>query len=283
MKKKIATVNTLLEAIPFIKEFRGEIVVIKYGGAAQTSPILKQKFAQDVLLLHLVGIKPVIIHGGGKKITDLLSQLNISTQFIDGQRVTTDEVMRVVEMVLSGEINKEITAMLNFFGGKAIGISGKDAGFIKASYLDKEKLGRTGSVDSVNGNIIHNLLDEGFIPVIAPIGSGYELDDIGYNINADFAASAIAKAVGAKKTLFLTDITGVLDKNGELIHSMTLADVERLKNDGTIYGGMIPKVNACVEAVIGGVEKAHIIDGRVEHSILLEILTSEGVGTEFKK
>lgn len=281
MKKKISTVNTLLDAIPFIKRYNGEIVVIKYGGSAQTSPTLKQKFAQDILLLYLVGLKPVIVHGGGKRITDLLSQLNIGTQFVDGQRVTTDEVMRIVEMVLSGEINKEISSMLNFFGAKAIGISGKDANFIKARYLDKEKLGRTGVVDRVDAKVIHKLLEEKFVPVIAPIGGGYELDDIGYNINADFAASAIAGAIGAKKILFLTDTSGVLDKESNLIHSLSLQDVEDLKSDGTIYGGMIPKVDACIEAIKSGVEKAHIIDGRVEHSILLEILTSEGIGTQF--
>ncbi len=281
MKRKISTVNTLLDSIPFIKQFSGEIVVIKYGGSAQTSPTLKQKFAQDILLLYLVGLKPVIVHGGGKRITDLLTQLSVETEFIDGQRVTTDEVMRVVEMVLSGEINKEITAMLNHFGAKAIGISGKDSNFIKAKPFDAEKFGRTGVVDSVDARVIHRLLDEKFVPVIAPIGSGYELGDIGYNINADFAASAIAKAIGAKKILFLTDTMGVLDKDGELIHSLSLQDVEELKENKTIYGGMIPKVDACTESIKGGVEKAHIIDGRVEHSILLEILTSEGIGTQF--
>lgn len=283
MKRKINTVNTLLDALPFIKQFNGEIVVIKYGGSAQTSSHLKQKFAQDILLLYLVGIKPVIVHGGGKRITELLTKLNVETSFIDGQRVTTDEVMRVVEMVLSGEINKEITAMLNHFGAKAIGISGKDSNFIKAKPFDLEKFGRTGVVESVDARVIHRLLDEKFVPVIAPIGGGYELGDIGYNINADFGASAIAKAIGAKKVLFLTDTAGVLNKDGELIHSISLEDVENLKSDGTIYGGMIPKIDACVEAVKGGVEKAHIIDGRVEHSILLEILTSEGIGTQFVK
>jgi len=283
LKRKINTVNTLLDALPFIKQFNGEIVVIKYGGSAQTSSHLKQKFAQDILLLYLVGIKPVIVHGGGKRITELLTKLNVETSFIDGQRVTTDEVMRVVEMVLSGEINKEITAMLNHFGAKAIGISGKDSNFIKAKPFDLEKFGRTGVVESVDARVIHRLLDEKFVPVIAPIGGGYELGDIGYNINADFGASAIAKAIGAKKVLFLTDTAGVLNKDGELIHSISLEDVENLKSDGTIYGGMIPKIDACVEAVKGGVEKAHIIDGRVEHSILLEILTSEGIGTQFVK
>ena len=281
MKRKIGKVNTLLDALPFIKKFNGKIIVIKYGGSAQTSPTLKKKFAEDILLLYLVGIKPVIVHGGGKRITELLSKLDIDTQFIDGQRVTTDEVMRVVEMVLSGEINKEITAMLNHFGAKAIGISGKDSNFITAKPLDIEKFGRTGIVDRIDAKVIHRLLDEKFVPVIAPIGAGKELGDIGYNINADFAASAIAKSIGAEKILFLTDTAGVLDKDGNLIDSISLDEVESLKSDGTIYGGMIPKVDACIEAVRGGVKKAHIIDGRIEHSILLEILTSEGIGTEF--
>lgn len=283
MKKKIGTVNTLLEALPFIKKFSGEIVVVKYGGSAQTSPTLKEKFAQDILLLYLVGLRPVIIHGGGKRITELLSKLEIGTEFIDGQRVTTDEVMKVVEMVLSGDINKEITAMLNHFGAKAIGISGKDSGFIKAKPYNSAKFGRTGVVDKIDGKVIHRLLDEKFVPVIAPIGGGYDLGDIGYNINADFVASAVAKELKAKKVLFLTDTAGILDKDGNLIQSLSLEDVKNLKDDGTIYGGMIPKVQACVDAVQNGVEKAHIIDGRVEHSILLEILTDDGLGTQFTK
>jgi len=283
LKKKIGTVNTLLEALPFIKKFSGEIVVVKYGGSAQTSPTLKEKFAQDILLLYLVGLRPVIIHGGGKRITELLSKLEIGTEFIDGQRVTTDEVMKVVEMVLSGDINKEITAMLNHFGAKAIGISGKDSGFIKAKPYNSAKFGRTGVVDKIDGKVIHRLLDEKFVPVIAPIGGGYDLGDIGYNINADFVASAVAKELKAKKVLFLTDTAGILDKDGNLIQSLSLEDVKNLKDDGTIYGGMIPKVQACVDAVQNGVEKAHIIDGRVEHSILLEILTDDGLGTQFTK
>jgi acetylglutamate kinase len=283
LKKKIGTVKTLLDALPFIKQFNGEIVVIKYGGSAQTSPTLKEKFAQDVLLLYLIGIRPVIVHGGGKRITEMLDKLQIETEFIDGQRVTTDEVMEIVEMVLSGGINKEITALLNHFGAKAIGVSGKDSNFIEASPFENGKLGRVGVVDKIDSKVIYKLLEEKFIPVIAPIGSGSELGDLGYNINADYTASAVAKEIGAKKVLFLTDTVGVLNSEGELIHSLNVDEVEKLKKDKTIYGGMIPKVNACLEAVKGGVEKAHIVDGRVEHSILLEILTSDGIGTEFTK
>jgi acetylglutamate kinase len=281
LKKKIGTVKTLLDALPFIKQFSGEIVVIKYGGSAQTSQTLKERFTEDILLLHLIGIRPVIVHGGGSRITELLEQLKIETEFIDGQRVTSDEVMRIAEMVLSGEINKEITSLINHFGAKAIGISGKDSNFITAKPFENGKLGRVGVVEKVDSRVIHKLLEEKFIPVIAPIGSGEELGDIGYNINADVAASAIAQNIGAKKILFLTDTVGVLDKDGELIHSLSTDEVKKLKENGTIYGGMIPKVNACLSAVSGGVEKAHIIDGRVEHSILLEILTSDGIGTQF--
>ena len=280
MKKKIGTVKTLLDALPFIKEFYGEIIIIKYGGSAQTSPKLKEKFAEDILLLYLIGIKPVIVHGGGKSITQLLTDLNIATQFIDGQRVTSDEVMKVVEMVLSGKINKEITAMLNHFGAKAIGISGKDSQFITAKPLNKEKFGRTGIVEKIDPTVILKLLDEKFIPVIAPIGGGSELGDLGYNINADFVATAVAKSIQAKKILFLTDTAGILDKDGNLINSLNISKIGELKKDDVIYGGMIPKVEASINAIQNGVEKAHIIDGRVEHSILLEILTSEGLGTE---
>ena len=272
--------SVLTESLPYIQKFQGKTIVIKYGGSAQTSPKLKEKFAEDILLLYLIGVKPVIVHGGGKSITQLLTDLNIATQFIDGQRVTSDEVMKVVEMVLSGKINKEITAMLNHFGAKAIGISGKDSQFITARPLNKEKFGRTGIVEKIDPTVILKLLDEKFIPVIAPIGGSSELGDLGYNINADFVATAVAKSIQAKKILFLTDTAGILDKNGNLINSLNISKIEELKKDNIIYGGMIPKVEASINAIQNGVEKAHIIDGRVEHSILLEILTSEGLGTE---
>ncbi|QOP40946.1 acetylglutamate kinase [Sulfurimonas marina] len=280
MKAKIETVKTLLDALPFIREFRKEIVVIKYGGSAQTSPELKEKFAEDILLMYLVGIKPVIVHGGGKKITDMLSALNIGTEFIEGQRVTTPDVMRIVEMILSGEINKEIVSLLNSHDAKAIGISGKDAHFIKAQPKDFEKWGLTGNITDVNASVVKNLIAENFIPVIAPIAAGEEMGHPGYNINADLCASQVAKAIGANKIIFLTDTEGVLDKDKNLISSLTKADVENLKADETIHGGMVPKVDACLEAIDGGVHKAHIIDGRLEHSMLLELFTSEGVGTQ---
>ena len=280
MQKKIETVKTLLDAIPFIKTYNKEIVVIKYGGSAQTSPQLKEKFAEDILLMYLVGIRPVVVHGGGSKITEMLDALNIETKFIDGQRVTTKEVMRIAEMILSGEINKEIVSLLNSYGAKAIGVSGKDAHFIKAKAKDFAKWGLTGNITDVEPSVIKNLIDEKFIPVIAPIAAGGELGHPGFNINADLCASYVAKAIGAKKIIFLTDTAGVLNNDKELLRTLTKKDVDSLKEDGTIHGGMVPKVDACLEAIEGGVEKAHIIDGRVEHSMLLEILTSEGVGTQ---
>ena len=282
MKKNIDVVKTLLDALPFIKRFSNEKIVIKYGGSAQTSSELKEQFAQDVVLLHLVGMKPVIVHGGGKSITDLLRDLNIGTKFVDGQRVTTKEVMRIVEMVLSGEINKEIVSLLDNHGSKAIGISGKDGGFFKGRAKDFENFGYTGIIEEVNPDIVNNIIDDGAIPVIAPIAGSSVIGHPGFNINADFATSKVAVALGARKVIFLTDTAGVLDKEMNLLSTLTLHDIERLKADGTIHGGMIPKVDACVEAVRGGVKKSHIIDGRVEHSLLLEILTSSGVGTCIK-
>ncbi len=280
MQAKIETVKTLLDALPFIKEFSNEIVVIKYGGSAQTSPQLKEKFAEDILLMYLVGIRPVVVHGGGKKITDMLDALNIETKFIDGQRVTTKEVMRIVEMILSGEINKEIVSLLNSHGAKAIGISGKDAHFITAHAKDFSKWGLTGNITNVNADVISNLIDENFIPVIAPIAAGQEMGHPGFNINADLCASYVAKAIGANKIIFLTDTEGVLNRDRELLSTLTKDEVQALKDDETIHGGMVPKVDACLEALNGGVTKAHIIDGRLEHSILLELFTSDGIGTQ---
>lgn len=279
MQHKIEIVQTLLEALPYIKKFRDEIIVIKYGGSAQESEELKAKFAQDIVLLHTVGMRPVVVHGGGKNITRLLSDLGVNTRFIDGQRVTTREVMRVAEMVLSGEINKEIVALLNSQGARAVGISGKDANFLEAIPKDSENFGYTGVIEQVNTEIVDNILDDGFVPVIAPIAGSQTLGHPGFNINADLAASRIAVALGARKILFLTDTPGVLDAEGELIPSLTIDQARRLKEEEVIRGGMIPKVDACIDALRGGVKKAHIIDGRVEHSLLLEILTSSGIGT----
>ncbi len=280
MKSKPRKVQTLLEALPFIKKFNEKIVVIKYGGAAQTSATLKEKFAEDILLMHLVGLRPVVVHGGGPRITEMLTKLDIPTEFVDGQRVTTPEVMRIVEMVLCGEVNNEIVSLLNAHGAKAIGINGKDAHFMQAEPKEQAKWGLTGTITSVNPEVLHKMIHEKFIPVIAPIASDDELGHPGYNINADFAAANIAKALGADKVIFMTDTTGVLNKEMELLSSLTEAEILDLKADGTIHGGMVPKVDACLEAIDGGVKKAHIIDGRIEHSMLLELFTEEGIGTE---
>ncbi|TNF44026.1 MAG: acetylglutamate kinase [Epsilonproteobacteria bacterium] len=279
MNNKIDVVKTLLEALPYIKKFTNEKIVIKYGGSAQTSDELKEQFAQDIVLLHLVGMKPIIVHGGGKSITDLLADLGVDTKFVDGQRVTTKEVMRIAEMVLSGEINKEIVSLLDNHGSKAIGISGKDGGFLKGIPKDFENFGYTGFIEHVNPEIVNNIIDDGAIPVIAPIAGSSTMGHPGFNINADLAASKIAVALEARKVLFLTDTPGVLDKEMQLLTTLSIEKTEALKEDGTIQGGMVPKVDACIEALRGGVKKAHIIDGRVEHSLLLEILTSSGVGT----
>jgi acetylglutamate kinase len=230
--------------------------------------------------MYLVGIKPVIVHGGGRQINEMLDALKIDTKFIDGQRVTSKEVMRIVEMVLSGEINKEIVSLLNSHGAKAIGISGKDAHFISAKSKDFAKWGLTGNITDVKAEVISNLITEKFLPVIAPIAAGGEMGHPGFNINADLCASYVAKAIGASKIIFLTDTAGVLNKDKELFSTLTKDEIDALKADGTIHGGMVPKVDACLEAVEGGVQKAHIIDGRIEHSMLLELFTSAGVGTQ---
>jgi acetylglutamate kinase len=279
MQEKVKIVQTLLEALPYIKRFHGDIVVIKYGGSAQTSDDLKAKFAQDIVMLHTVGMKPVVVHGGGSNISGLLADLGIESRFIDGQRVTTKEAMRVVEMVLSGEINKEIVALLNSQGARAVGVSGKDANFLEATAKDAGEFGYTGVIQQVNPEVVQGILDHGFVPVIAPIASGGTLGHPGYNINADLAASQIAVALGARKVVFLTDTPGVLDKEGRLIANLSIKQTQERKTDGTIHGGMVPKVDACIEALRGSVKKAHIIDGRVEHSLLLEILTNSGIGT----
>jgi acetylglutamate kinase len=279
LKKKLETVNTLLDALPYIQKFNGKKVVIKYGGSAWKDDNLKKKFAKDVILLTLIGIKPIIVHGGGDSITELLTKLDIKTQFVDGQRVTSKEAMKVVEMVLAGDINKEITSLLNIQGAKAIGVCGKDASFIKAIPKDGGKFGYTGIIESIDPTTIENLINEKFIPVIAPIGSANELDHPGFNINADVCACEVAVAVQAEKVIFLTDTVGVLDNDKNLIQTLREADINRLKDEKVIIGGMIPKVESCLKAINNGVKKAHIIDGRIEHSILLELLTNEGIGT----
>lgn len=282
MKKKMDKVKTLLDSLPFIKKFAGETIVIKYGGSAQINPELKESFAIDILMMYMIGIKPVIVHGGGKKITELLGKLNIQTEFKNGIRVTSENAIKIAEMVLSGDINKEIVNMLNFHGAKAIGISGKDGEFLKAKAKDNGKFGFTGEITEVKAGVVNNLISEKFVPVIAPIASGEGVNHPGFNINADTASCEVAAAINARRILFLTDTPGVLDKGKNLLHSLKKEEVKEFIKNGTIAGGMIPKVEAALYAVDRGVEKAHIIDGRIEHSILLELLTSEGIGTEIK-
>ena len=283
MKRKIEIVKTLLDSLPFIKKFYGDTIVIKYGGSAQINPELKESFAIDILMLTMIGLKPVIVHGGGKKITELLDKLEIETEFRDGVRVTNEKAIKIAEMVLSGDINKEIVNMLNHHSAKAIGISGKDGEFLKAKPKAEGKFGFTGEITEVKPEVVQNLINEKFVPVIAPIASGNGVNHPGFNINADTAACEVAGAVGARRILFLTDTPGVLDKGGNLLNSLSEENVKKLIENGTISGGMIPKVEAALYAVEKGVEKAHIIDGRIEHSILLELLTSDGIGTEIIK
>jgi len=282
VQKNIQQAKTLLDALPYIKKFKKKTIVIKYGGAAQINSVLKDKFAQDIVLLYLVGLKPIIVHGGGNKISSTLDKLDIKSEFVDGFRITDEKAMEVVEMVLSGSINKEITTLLNHHGGKAIGITGKDANFIKAKPLNSDKYGFVGKIAKVDKSILKNLLKDSFIPVVAPIASGDDASHAGYNINADLCASRVAAAIKAEKIIFLTDTKGILDKEGQLLRTLNKEEVKKLKDDETITGGMLPKVDACLEAIKGGVKTAQIIDGRVEHSILLELFTSSGVGTMIK-
>lgn len=279
----------LIECLPYIKSFYGETVVIKYGGHAMTDEALKQAFALNIALLHYVGIKPVIVHGGGPQIGRMLEQLNIQSSFREGQRVTDAATMDVVEMVLVGKVNKEIVNLMNLAGVKAVGLSGKDGHIIKARKMEMIvkaesaapeiiDLGKVGEVVSVDTHLIDSLSNTGFIPVISPVG----VDDAGetYNINADSVAGAVAAALKAKRLLLLTDVAGLLDKTGELIRSIDTRTTMGLFEDGTIKAGMIPKIKCCLEAIEDGVDKAMIIDGRVENCILLELFTNSGVGTE---
>jgi len=286
MDEKIRKAKILLDALPYIKKYSGTVFVIKYGGSAQIDPALKKSFAEDIFMMYLMGIKVVIVHGGGNKISAFLDKLNIESEFKDGLRVTSEATMEIVEMVLSGNVNKEITALINQHGGKAIGVSGKDANFITATAIDREKYGLVGKITEIDSTVIKNLLNQNFIPVIAPIATdtstNLENSHLGYNINADLAASQIAIALNARKIIFMTDIAGVMSKEKELFSTLKKKDIEMLKADGTIAGGMIPKVDACIEAIDGGVIKTHIIDGRVEHALLLESFTSQGVGTVIK-
>lgn len=277
MKNHYKTAEIILSALPYIQKFRGQSFVVKYGGSAQIDESLKDNFARDIVLLQLIGIKVVVVHGGGKKINSFLEQLDIKSDFVDGLRVTDEKAMEIVEMTLSGLINKQITSLLVRHGARAVGISGKDDGMLKAKPLNNGKYGLVGEITSVNDEVIKALLTSDIVPVIAPIASDENARS--YNINADSCASAIAMKLRAQKVIFLSDISGVLDKNGELISRLNAQKIATLKADGTINGGMIPKLDACLECVNNGVGRVHIIDGRVAHSLLLELFTDEGIGT----
>ena len=294
MKESIERAKVLIESLPYMQTFRHKTVVIKYGGHAMVDENLKKQFALDVILMKHIGINPVIVHGGGPQINLLLDRLQIKPSYVQGMRVTDGETMDVVEMVLVGKVNKEIVGNINHCGGRAVGLSGRDGDLVCAEQLQVSKkadaaaienappelidLGRVGRVTRINAEVLRTLERDDFIPVIAPVGVG--ADGAAFNINADLVAGAIAAELKAAKLILLTDVAGVKDRHGGLIHSLLSADIESLIDNETIVGGMIPKVRCCGDALSQGVTKAHIIDGRVEHAILLEMFTHEGVGTE---
>jgi len=284
-----AKAGVLAEALPYIKRFHGKTIVVKYGGNAMTDEHLKQCFARDVVLLKLVGMNPVVVHGGGPQIENLLARVGKKGEFVQGMRVTDAETMDLVEMVLGGQVNKEIVNLINQHGGKAVGLTGKDGNFIRAKKLMMENkdapgdlidIGQVGDIISIDPSLIA-LLDTGaFIPVIAPIGVGSEGET--YNINADVVAGKIAEVLKAEKLVLLTNTPGVLDQSGKLITGITPKQIDDMVADGTLSGGMLPKISSALDAARSGVKGVHIIDGRVEHALLLEIMTDEGVGTLIK-
>jgi acetylglutamate kinase len=290
MQKLIQKANVLMEALPYIQRFYQKTFVIKYGGSAMQEPKLKEEFARDVVLLNYIGIRPVIVHGGGPQIGKVLSQMGIESSFIDGLRITDDATMDVVEMVLVGKVNKEIVSLINHHGGRAVGLSGKDGDMIKAKKMKLTRrslphqpaetidIGMVGEVETINTELIKSLEAERFIPVIAPVGVGK--DGESYNINADTVAGEIAIALKAEKLILMTDVEGVKDKEEALIPTLTVKEAERLSAHRVIKGGMLPKVKCCLRALTNGVDKTHVIDGRVEHALLLEVFTTEGVGTQ---
>ncbi len=281
--------KVLTEALPYIQRFTGKTVVVKFGGNAMVDPELHESFARDVVLMKLVGMNPVVVHGGGPQIGKLLEKLNIHTEFVDGMRVTDTETMDVVEMVLGGSVNKEIVSSINRNGGKAIGVTGKDGQLIRARKLQVSRqspelnaseiidIGHVGEVDQIDTEVLSVILDSNFIPVIAPIG----VDKAGnsYNINADLVAGKLSEVLQAEKLMLLTNVSGLLDKNGEILTGLSTTEVDELIADGTIHGGMLPKIGCALDAVKSGVASSHIIDGRVPHAVLLEIFTDEGIGT----
>lgn len=276
----------LAQALPYIRRFHGKTIVIKYGGNAMTDPALQADFAEDVVLLKLVGMNPVVVHGGGPQIETALNRLGKKGEFVQGMRVTDAETMEIVEMVLAGQVNKEIVELINKAGGKAVGLTGQDGGLIRARKLlidNKDKpgeqidIGMVGDIQSIDPLIIQTLTSSGFIPVIAPIGSGENGET--YNINADVVAGKVAEVLKAEKLVLMTNTPGVLDKQGKLITGLTARKIDDLFADGTISGGMLPKISSALDAAKAGVNAVHIIDGRVDHALLLEIMTDHGVGT----
>ena len=282
--------SVLTEALPYIQRFTGKTFVVKYGGNAMVDEQLKHSFARDIVLMKLVGMHPIVVHGGGPQIGSLLQRLDIQSSFVDGMRVTDSQTMDVVEMVLGGLVNKQIVSLLNKNGGKAIGITGKDGDFIRARQLKISRktadmdapqlidIGHVGEVESINPGIINMLKQSDFIPVIAPIGS--DANGASYNINADIVAGKVAALVGAEKLILLTNISGVQDKDGNVVASLSTAQVDAMIADGTIHGGMLPKINCALDTVHAGVASAQIIDGRIPHAVLLEVFTDKGIGTQ---
>ena len=288
-KKPSYIAEVLTEALPYIKRFRGKSIVIKYGGNAMSDEVLKAGFARDVVLMKLVGMNPVVVHGGGPQIGATLEKLGKKSKFVEGMRVTDSETMDIVEMVLGGLVNKEIVNLINHFGGHAVGLSGRDGGLIRAKKMTVKKnspeinvpeiidLGHVGDVHSIDKSVIDMLIQGDSIPVVAPVG----VDESGqsYNINADLVAGKIAEVLSAEKLIMLTNTEGLLDKNGKVLTGVSVEEVDNLIKKGTIHGGMLPKIRSALDAVHAGVQTSHIIDGRVKHAVLLEILTDEGVGT----
>ncbi len=276
----------LAEALPYIRRFHGKTIVVKYGGNAMTDERLKRSFAHDIVMLRLVGINPVVVHGGGPQIEQLLSRVGKKGEFVQGMRVTDEETMDIVEMVLAGQVNKEIVELINQAGGKGVGLTGQDGGLVRAKKLmidnpehpgETVDIGQVGVIESIDPAIIQTLTGNGFIPVIAPIGSGQGGET--YNINADLVAGKVAEILKAEKLILMTNTTGVLDKEGNLLTGLTAKRIDELFADGTLSGGMLPKISSALDAAKGGVNAVHIIDGRVDHALLLEILTDQGVGT----
>jgi acetylglutamate kinase len=284
------TASILIEALPYIQRFHGHTIVVKYGGNAMVDKALKESFARDIVMLKLVGMKPVVVHGGGPQIDEALGRVGKKSEFIHGLRVTDAETMEIVEWVLAGQVQQELVMMINRFGGQAVGLTGKDGDLLRARRMqlaDPQEpgtlhdIGQVGEIESVNPSVVKTLQNDGFVPVISPIGVG--VDGLSYNINADIVAGRIAETLAAEKLVLLTNTPGVLDKEGNLITGLTAQRIDELFADGTIFGGMRPKISSAIEAAHRGVNSVHIIDGRVDHCLLLEILTDRGVGTMIRR